>query len=105
MLSIYVRIIYYLRKVVDGKNLCPASLLDVRLPRFLYVAVGNETVDNCAARFLGLVDDLANVYNPQIFKELIGRKYAKEFTTVSLDPRLVDVANKSEQFFIGKVFY
>lgn len=103
MISVYIRIVYYLRKTQNGTVAFPNSLPKVRLPRFLFIAAANETVDNCAAKFLKLVDRLSAVHDPIAFKQLMGRKYAKAFTTESIDPRVKDIANKGDQFVMEKV--
>jgi hypothetical protein len=103
MISIYVRIVYYLRKTQSGPF--PKSLLRTRFPRFLFIATGNETVDNCAARFIKLCDELASFHSPFEIKTLLGRKYAKSFTTVSIDERVKEIANKGKQFLINNVSF
>lgn len=77
----------------------------------MYVAYGNDTVDNSAATFLDMVDDLTDVYDADAFKRFIGRKYAKSFTSVSIDPRVRAISNKNVdqngqvQFKIEEVFF
>ena len=103
MLSIYIRIVFYLEKTKDSNY--PSDCPRKRLPRFLYIATINDTVENCALRFIGLVEDLHAIYDPDAFKEVIGRKYAKDFTLVSIDEKLLSIANKGQQFDMDKVFY
>jgi len=105
MLSVYIRMIYYMRKTDSGKKPYPARFPRVRLPRFLYLATGNETVDNCAHKFLNLVSKLQQIVAPEVMRSYLGRKYAKEFTSESVDPRISSIANKGQQFFIEKVIF
>lgn len=91
-ISIYVRLVFYLRETKDSP--WPHFLAKKRLPRFLYVSLGNETVCNCADAFIKMVDELNDVYDSSVIRDLVVRKYAKSFTELSADPRLLEFSNK-----------
>ena len=108
-IAIYVRLVFYLRETESGP--WPRFFIKKRLPRFIYVAVNNTTVDNCTFEFIRLVEKLDSVYPASFILPLVARKYAKSFTKYLIDQRLIEYSNKNVkedgqiEFDIQKVFF